>query len=142
MIFMVVLSIILYAIGIVIVYHNIPAFEKQHKVRFIVIGILVTLILTFLICSNVAGKITEYPKELVNTTKNVAILIFSPINLIILIPYLGNILSKSREDLIDDDQLKKRFIILAIILVILIIVERGYIKNFYLGSLLSIVTNM
>lgn len=137
---MVGVSIVLYAIGMVIVYHNVPAFEKAQKTRFIAIGIVLTLIVTFILCNIVAGKIEGYQKELINTTKNIAVLLFSPINFIILIPYLGNILSKNREETIDDTQLKKRFIIFAILLILVIIVELGYIKNFYLGSLLSIVT--
>ncbi len=137
--FMVVISIILYAIGTVIVYHNIPAFEKAQKIRFIIIGMVITFILTCILCNIAAGKIEGYQKELVSTTKNVGILLFSPINLIILIPYLGNILSKNRDDLLDDSQLKTRFILLAVITILVIIMELGYIKNFYLGSLLSIV---
>lgn len=136
---MVVVSIILYAIGMVIVYHNVPAFEKAQKIRFIIIGMVITFILTCILCNITAGKIEGYPKELVNTTRNIAILLFSPINLIILIPYLGNILSKNRDEILDDSQLKIRFILLAILMIIVIIMELGYIKNFYLGSLLSIV---
>lgn len=137
---MVGLSIVLYAIGMVIVYHNIPAFEKPQKVRLIAIGMIITLILTFILCNIVAGQIEGYQKELIRTTKNIAILLFSPINFIILIPYLGNILSKNKDEEIDDKQLKKRFVILGIITIVVIVVELGYIKNFYLGSLLSIVS--
>lgn len=137
---MVGVSIILYAIGMVIVYHNVPAFEKSQKTRFIAIGIAITLIITFILCNVVAGQIEGYQKELIRTTKNIAILLFSPINFIILIPYLGNILSKNRDEAIDDTQLKKRLVIFAILLIVVVIVELGYIKNFYLGSLLSIVT--
>lgn len=136
---MVGVSMVLYAIGMVIVYHNIPAFGKPQKVRFIAIGIIITLILTFILCNIVAGKIEGYQEELIHTTKNIAILLFSPINFIILIPYLGSILSKNKDEAINDVQLKKRFVILGILIVIVIIVELGYIKNFCLGSLLSIV---
>ena len=83
---MVGVSMVLYAIGMVIVYHNMPAFEKPQKVRLIAIGMVVTLILTFILCNIVAGKIEGYQKELIDTTKNIAILLFSPINFIILIP--------------------------------------------------------
>lgn len=136
---MVGVSMVLYAIGMVIVYHNIPAFEKPQKVRLIAIGMVVTLILTFILCNIVAGKIEGYQKELIDTTKNIAILLFSPINFIILIPYLGSILSKNKDEAINDTQLKKRLFILAILIVIIIIVELGYIKDFCLGSLFSIV---
>lgn len=136
---MVGVSMVLYAIGMVIVYHNIPAFEKPQKVRIIAIGMVVTLILTFILCNIVAGKIEGYQKELIDTTKNIAILLFSPINFIILIPYLGSILSKNKDEAINDTQLKKRLFILAILIVIIIIVELGYIKDFCLGSLFSIV---
>lgn len=136
---MVGVSIVLYAIGMVIVYHNVPAFEKSQKTRFIAIGIIITLIITFILCNIVAGKIEGYQKELIDTTKNIAILLFSPINFIILIPYLGSILSKNKDEAINDTQLKKRLFILAILIVIIIIVELGYIKDFCLGSLFSIV---
>lgn len=136
---MVGISMVLYAIGMVIVYHNIPAFEKPQKVRLIAIGIVITLILTFILCNIVAGQIEGYQEQLIRTTKNIAILLFSPINFIILIPYLGNILNKNRDEQIEEKQLKKRFVILGIITILVIVVELSYIKNFCLGSLLSIV---
>lgn len=132
---MILLSIIIYIVGIVITYHNIPAFEKSKKIKFISIGIILTIVITMLICTITSGGIKDYPKELINITKNTSILIFAPINLILLVPYIGNSLSKFKEEKIEEDTLKKRFLIAFIILIIMLIVELGYIKNFQIGLL-------
>lgn len=129
------ISVIIYIIGILVVYHNVPAFEKDKKFKFIAIGVAITIILTMIICAFTTSAIKGYQKELIDITRNTAILIFSPINLVLLIPYLGNSLSKYKEEKIKEDTLKKRFIITLIILVVIFIFELNYIKSFQIGLL-------
>lgn len=135
MVLMILLSIVIYVVGIASVYHSIPALEKNKKIKFIVIGVIVTLIITIIICSITSGGIEGYKKEIISATRNIAILIFAPINLIVLVPYIGSSLDKLKSEQINEDKLKKRFIIVFIILIILVIIELNYIKNFQMGLL-------
>ncbi len=135
---MIVLSMVIYIIGIIIVYHYIPAFTQDKKVKFIIMGIIVAIIVTMIICNITTGKIKGgYQEDIIKGTKNTSILIFSPINFIILIPYIANALNKFKENIIEEGELKKRFFIIFIILILLIIFELGYISEFQ-GKILNI----
>lgn len=139
---MILLSIVIYAVGFAAVYHSIPLFEKSKKIKFIAIGVIATLVITMIICSITSSGIKDYKKEMVNATKNISILIFAPINLIVLVPYIGNSLNKLKDEKIDEDKLKKRIIIAFVILVVLIIIELSYIKNFQIGLLRNTMQNL
>lgn len=132
---MILLSIVIYAVGLATVYHSISAFEKNRKIKFMAIGIIATLVVTIIICAITSGGIKDYKKEMVNATKNISILIFAPINLTILVPYIGSSLNKLKAEEINEDKLKKRLIIAGAILVVIIIIELSYIKNFQIGLL-------
>lgn len=131
----IVLSAVIYVIGCVMIYHNISLFEKNKKIKFIILGIVATLIITTIICTITSGGVREYKTEMVNITKTTAILIFAPINLIVIVPYIGSSLNKFKDEQIAEDKLKKKLIIAFIILVILVIIELSYIKNFQIGLL-------
>lgn len=137
---MILLSFVIYTVGIVAIYYSVPLLEKNKKIQLIVIGVIATLIITMIICAITTGGIDGYKKEMINATKNTAILIFAPINLIVLIPYIGNSLNKLKDEKINEEALKKRFIIAIILLIVLVIIELGYIKNFQIGLLRNVVT--
>ena len=129
------LSLVIYTVGIAAIYHSVPSFEKDKKIKIIAIGVIVTLIITIVICAITSGGIEGYKKEMVNVARNTAILIFAPINLIVLVPYIGSSLNKLKDEIINEDKLKKRLIIVGIVLILLVVIELGYIKNFQVGLL-------
>lgn len=137
MLVIVIISIIIYSLAAIVIYHNINAFNKQQKIKYIIAGMLVTLVLTIIICSITSAQINIAPKELIKITKTTAILIFAPLNSIILLPFVGSTLSKYKDEQIDEKKMKKRMTIEMIILIITIIIELNYIKNFQIGLLSS-----
>ncbi len=135
-----IISLIIYIIATIMIYHNVYNFEKTNKIKFIVLGIIVTFIITVIICSISSNGIHSNDNYLA-TAKNIAILLFSPINLIIALPYIGNVLNKYKEKRINESSLKKRFLILFVIFVIVIIFEIGYIKNFEIGLITNAINS-
>ena len=99
-----IISIIIYTIGIVIIYHNTYNLEKIEKIKFTLIS---------------------------------AIIILSPINLIILVPYLAAGINKHKEKKLSPQILTKRIIITIILTILIAIFEIGYIENFQIGLLQS-----
>lgn len=134
-----ILSLILYAIAIAIIYPNLYGMDKPQKIKFMAIGIGVIIVVTIVLCSISSSQIIIENKGITGITRNVAILIFAPINTMILLPFLGSSLNQYKEKQIVQHQMKKRMFIEIVLLLVVIIIEIGYIKNFQLGLLNSVI---
>lgn len=130
MLVIVITSIIIYLVAAVIIYHNINKFEKQQKIKYILVGMLAVTLFTTIICSITTAKIDIENKQIIGITRITEILIFSPINSIIWLPFIGSSLGKYKLKEINDAKLKKRAIIEIILIIITLIIEIGYIENF------------
>lgn len=130
-----IISIAIFAIAILMIYTNIYEFEKEKKIQFIIIGIVTIAIFTWIIVSISSIGIQVENKEYLKISKLSSILIFAPINAIFALPYLGNIINKSKQDRLTNGQVKTRVVILLVILVIIAIIEVSYIKSFQIGML-------
>ena len=136
MFFIIIISLIIYTIATIAIYHNLYNFEKSKKIKFIILGylavLIITIIIVFISSANMEIEYKTY-KEYINITKSASILLFAPINTILFLTYAGNVLNKHKDKRINDEQLKKKFIILFLLLIVIIIFEVGYIKDFETG---------
>lgn len=137
MIVIVFISIIIYLIATVIILNTLKGFTQGEKIKFMITSLLIVLVITFIICSITSSRINIERKDLISVTKNTAILIFAPVNSIILLPIVGKTISKFRNEELSDKELKGRIITIAVLLIIVMIVENNYIENFQLGLLKS-----
>lgn len=134
-----VISLIIYIIGVIAIYHNMYSVDKSKKIQFIMVGFLVILLLTMLLVfissNNINIENREYKSysQYISTTKTMSILLFAPINSIIVLPYIGNLLNKYTDQRINGEQLKKKILICAVILILVVIFEIGYVKDFQTG---------
>ncbi len=133
-----IISLIIYVIAGFVIYHNMYNFDKSEKIKMIILGFIVTLIMTTIICFISSNNINTENTQYISIIRNTSILLFSPINSIIFIPYIGNLLNKYKDNRLDEEQIKKRLIILAIILIIIVIFEFNYIKAFQVGLLSNV----
>lgn len=129
-----IISLVIYIIATIMIYHNLYNYDKSNKIKIIVIGYIITFLVTLVLCTISKNGINTNSNNLkiVNST---SILLFSPINAIISIPYMCNLLNKYKKDIITKTQLQKRTIIFAIILLIVLVLESGYIKEFEVNLL-------
>ena len=130
MLIILMISIIIYIISGLVIYHNIRYLEKEQKIKFILGGMIVITLFTIIICAITTAKIDIQNKQVIGITRITEILIFSPINSTIWLPYIGSTLSKYKAKEIDDKKLSKRAIIAILIIVITVIIETSYIDNF------------
>lgn len=139
-----IISVIVYIVAIISIYHNIYNFEKTNKIKFIVIGCIIMLVITMLFTAISSSKIDilnenkELYEEYLGTTKTMSILLFAPINAMILLPYIGSTFNKYTENILSLKQVKKRLIILCILLIVIAIFEVNYIKDFQMGILVKV----
>ena len=133
-----IISLVIYVIAGFVIYHNMYNFDKSEKIKMIILGFIVTLIMTTIICFISSNNINTVNTQYISIIRNTSILLFSPINSIIFIPYIGNLLNKYKDNRLDEEQIKKRLIILAIILILIVIFELDYIKAFQVGLLSNV----
>lgn len=135
MIIIAIISIIIYTVAIISIYYNINQFDNKQKLIYITVGIVLVSILTLVLCNIISMQINIGTNDQKSITKITSTLIFSPINCIIILPIIGNTLSKYKEEVINYIRIRKRFILCSILLIILVIAEFGYIKQFQIGLL-------
>ena len=139
MVLIIIISLIIYIIGAIAIYHNMYSIDKAKKIRFIVVGFIIVLAITIVLVAvssnNIIIKDTEYKayKPYIGTTKTMSTLLFAPINSIISLVYIANILNKYTDKRIDENKRAKRVLIFGIILILLVIFEIGYIRDFETG---------
>ncbi|MCI9000615.1 MAG: hypothetical protein HFJ26_06935 [Clostridia bacterium] len=134
-----IISIAIYLIAILMISTNIYEFQKEQKRNFIIIGVFAILIFTWMIVAFSSNGIQVSEGNFLKTAKMVSILLFAPINTIFVLPYLGNVLNKYKQERIKEEQVRKRLLILAVALLLVIIVEVNYIKTFEIGLLSSVI---
>ena len=138
MIFIILISIILYIVAIVMTISNLYSFEKNEKIKFITIGLIVVLIITFIIVEISSIGIRNGNNNHIIDTKTTSILLFAPINLGLILPYVANLKNKEKQKQLDSKKLKKKIMWYTIIIVVCIIIEISYIKGFQVGLLSSV----
>ncbi len=135
MVFIIIVSIVIYFVLIAWTWQSLGFIEKQKKVGIILIGIFLTYIITLIVFQIAKSDITYPNANVQNSIKNMLVAIFTGINGVIIMPQIGKILDKINEDEIEKEQLTKRVIILLIIFIICLIFESGYMKNTQEGIL-------
>ena len=123
------ITILVYIILIVWTWHNLGFIEKTKKIAFIVIGILLTYIITQIIFQISKGDITYPNDEIAKQIRNAIVAIFSGINGLILMPIIAKNLDKINENKIEKEVVSKRFIIIFVIFIICTFIECGYMKT-------------
>ena len=131
-----IITIVLYIIFIAFTLHNLNiTIDNKIKIAYITIGTIITFLIT-LIIFNISTNGVEYEnKDMIGNVRNIILAVFVPVNGLIVMPYLANLISKINTNEITQEKFKKKIIILAIIFIVVIIFECSYFKSTQLGIL-------
>lgn len=128
------ITIVLYIILVAFTMHNLSsAIDNKIKIAYIVIGLIIMLITTLIIFNISAGGVEYENDNMIGNVRNIILAVFVPVNGIITMPYLANLLSKINSDEITQEKFKKKVIILAIIFIVVLLFECSYFKSTQLG---------
>ena len=133
-----VIIIIILAIFCVLIigtWHYLGNIEKTRKIVFIVIGIFVSYLITMLLFSISKSGITYPSNEIEQMVQNMIVIVFTGLNGILMLPYLGRLWDKMSEEEITKQQFQKRICILLIIAIIVFILESNYLNGVQSGIL-------
>ncbi len=136
-----ILIVVLFAVLISWTWNCLQSYNNFTKILYIILSTLIMLFITYIIFC-ISKSTIQYSNEImVKDIRNILVLIFTPINGIIIVPFLAKQVNKIKENSIDEDTFKKKIIITIVILVITIIIEIAYLKNIQLG-ILKLLENM
>lgn len=133
--------IILFAVLIGWTWNNLYALDMKAKILYEIIFIVIITIITLIIFYISKISIFYPNKDMIVYVRNVLVLTFSPINGMILMPYVAKKLSEIKEKNIDEEKTKKGIIMILVIFIVVFIIECIYLKNIQLG-ILNVLENM
>ena len=103
------------------------------KILFLSIGTIIIGLVT-LIMFNLSKLGVVYPKqEMVGVVRRIILLVFVPINCLIILPQIANTIGKIKTDKITQDEFKRKAIIMFVIIIAIVIIECIYFKNIQKG---------
>ena len=116
-------------------WNSLGSIDKKEKIKYIIIGLVLTYLLTFIIYAISKIGIQYDNKEAMKIIRTVFVLLFAIVNGYILLPYSFKKIEKIKNKEIEEEKLKRSIIILLIIIVILLIFESIYLGNLQQGIL-------
>ena len=128
-------SVVMFIVSIIWIWHNLGYIEKPKKIAFIIIGMIITYLITLVIYNFSKGQIVYPSEQIEKAVSNALIIIFTGLNSLILLPYIANVFDKVLEEEIEKKQAQKRLIVIVIIFVICIFIENAYLKSTQQGIL-------
>lgn len=135
MIVITIISIVLLLILIAWTWSNLAEVEKKLKFIYILVGIIIIYLIT-LVIFNISKNSIQYPNvEIANQVKNTLVFLFTPLNGMIILPYLAKLFGRIKYNEIDQDEFKKKFLISIIIFIIILFIECTYLKSVQSGIL-------
>lgn len=134
-IFIIFITIAVYALLIAWTWHNLGEIEKSKKVMITAIGVLVIYLLTLFIF-NISKQDIQYDNEELSTgIKNMLVSVFTGVNGIIVLPLLARLIDKINEDDIEKQSFLIRIFGIIVVFIICLVIECGYMKSTQQGIL-------
>lgn len=133
--------VVLFAVLIGWTWNNLYALDTKFKILYEIIFTAIIMLITLIIFYISKGSISYPNKDMIGYVRNELVLLFSPINGMILMPYIAKKLSEIKEKNIDEEKTKKGIIVVLIIFIVTFIIECMYLKNIQIG-ILKMLENM
>ena len=131
----IIIMLAIFCVLIIGTWHYLGNIDKTKKIVFIVIGSFVSYLITMLLFSISKSGITYPSDEIEQMVQNMIVIVFTGLNGILMLPYLGRLWDKMSEEEITKQQFQKRICILLIIAIIVFILESNYLNGVQSGIL-------
>ena len=135
MTFIIILTIMIYVIAIIWSWNNLGQIEKSKKTAVILVGIVLTYIITFIVFALSKNNVNYNSIIIESTIKNAIVAIFTGVNACIFMPYISKQLEKIHEGEIEKEKFTQKIMTLLVIILILMSFECGYMKTTQQGIL-------
>lgn len=139
--FIIIVVIALFIVLLGFTWYRLEAYEGLEKIIYSVAGILISWLITSILFSLSSKGMDYINAEIKHEISKILVLVFTPINGIIYMPYIAKIISKLRFDEINRKEVIKKICIMIVIFIAISFVEVAYLKNIQLG-ILNVATKM
>jgi hypothetical protein len=133
--FIIAIILVLYVILIASSVHNLYMLENKVKILYVIIGMAVTFVITLIVFTISARGIDYENAQMLSDARKILVVLFTPVNGLITMPYLANLLNKAKEKSVNQEQFKKKALILAVVFAFILVIECGYLKDIQTGTL-------
>ena len=131
----IIIMLAIFCVLIIGTWHYLGNIDKTKKIVFIILGIFISYLITMLLFSISKSGITYPSDEIEQMVQNMIVIVFTGLNGILMLPYLGRLWDKMSEEEITKQQFQKRVCILLIIAIIVFILESNYLNGVQNGIL-------
>ncbi len=135
MIFIVLITSIIYVILISWSWQNLGELEKTKKIIYLIIGIIVSYLITLIIFQIAKGSYAIEEADIQNRLQNIVVAIFTGINGMIIMPQIAKIIDKLKEEQIEKQDILKRVAIILVVFITCLVIEGGYMRDTQKGTL-------
>ena len=126
--FIIVVVIALFIVSVGFTWYRLEAYEGIEKVVIAAIGVIICWVVTSVLF-DIAAKGIKFPSiEAKEEMSRILVLIFTPINMLILMPYTAKQMSKLKFEEIGTSELVKNLLIFAVIIIVLFFFELKYLN--------------
>ena len=133
--FMIIVVIALFMVLLGFTWYRLEAYEGMEKVIICVVGILLSWGITTILFSISSIGMEYINNEAEREISKILVLVFTPINGIVFMPYVAKIMSEVRFDEMNKNEAVKKLLIFFIILLVIFFVEVKYLENIQIGIL-------
>ncbi len=126
MIIVVIAIIILFLVLLAWTWQSLGNMDNSKKIKFIVGGIIIVYIITFIIYTISKIGLTYNNQEAMKVIRTVFVILFTIVNSYIILPYIFRKIEQINNDEIKKEGMQKTIIIVLIIIVLLVIFETNY----------------
>lgn len=126
MVIVVIAIIILFLVLLAWTWQSLGNIDNSKKIKFIVGGLIIVYIITFIIYTISKIGLTYDNQEAMKVIRTVFVILFTIVNSYILLPYIFRKIEQINNGEIKKEKIQKNIIFVMIILVLLVIFETNY----------------
>ena len=133
--FIIMIELALFMVLVGFTWYRLEAYDGIKRIGICILGVIISAIITKILFSISSNGISYITSEVAGKVSKILVLIFTPINGIIIMPYTAKIISEIKFNEFEQKDLKRKLIILTIVLIIVFFLEIQYLRYIQLGIL-------
>lgn len=137
----IIVTIIMFLVLIGWTWNNLASIDKNKKIGYIVLSIIIMMIVTLIIFSISKIGVNYENENMVGPVRILLVAVFTSLNGFVLIQYIARILGRTYEQTIEKEEANKKIVIILIVFIIIAVIECLYMKNIQNG-ILDMINNL
>ena len=137
----IIVTIILFLVLIGWTWSNLANIDKNKKIAYMLLSIVIMMIVTLIIFSISKIGVNYENENMVRPVRLLFVSVFTSLNGFVVIQYIAKIFGKAYEQIIDEEEAKKKIAIILGVFIIIAIIECLYMKKIQYG-ILDMVNNL